>query len=327
MWPPTIVPFNLVKSLCAILLGILLAGCAATTSLSAGAALGNAGVSAATTMRQAAVVSPADLQRLAASDAFMAGYYGSSDPAAMAQRQTLISQINQELAARAAVLGDLADTYAALANLATYDASGSFSTAFTALAKSADAYSALTKGPQLSAADTSLVATTGGALVALAQKEQIRVASARIVPLLEQVVAAMEKYQPAFTGFRDVVISQESDAAVVLYGSGLFSAVPALNAIGAPYGYAATANADKQLADPKNRAARTGLAAVQAAQLRQQIALLGTAFDQSLDALKKLPAQHAALANGTPVDFTQLAADISALQVTVSQMTAAAAAK
>ena len=109
----------------------------------------------------------------------------------------------------------------------------------------------------------------------------------------------------------------------------IFSAVPALNAIGAPYGYTAIANADRmlRLSAPKYRAARAGLAAVQAEQSNQQSALISNSFDRSLSVLRKLQAQHAALANDQPLDLAGLAADLTALQATINQLAAALALK
>ena len=60
-----------------LLFGVVLAGCS-TTTLSAGAALGNAGKEAALAMQQAALVSPVEMQRLMLSDAFLGGFNNGS---------------------------------------------------------------------------------------------------------------------------------------------------------------------------------------------------------------------------------------------------------
>ncbi len=309
-----------------LLLGVVLVGCS-TTTLSTGAALGNAGKAAASAMQQAALVSPVEVQRLMVSDAFLQGIYKDPVPAAIKKRHDDIAKIQKELANRAAVLSNLASAYDAMASLSVYDASGSYNTALTGLAGSVSTYLKGAGLPPLAANVSPLVSQVAGLIAGAIQKQMIRDASAGIMPKLAAVIAAMEKYQTAFVGFKEIVESQGGDAANVLYGSGLFSALPVLNAIGTPYGYTAIANADRMLATPKYRAFRAGLAAVQAEQSSQQSALISTAFDQSLSVLRKLQSQHAALANDQPIDLAGLATDLSALQTTINQLVTALALK
>ena len=314
------------SSLTLMLLGIWLAGCS-TATLSAGAALGNSGKAAAAAMQQAAVVSPAELNRLMVSDAFVVARYGDPIPTEIASRRDVIAKLQKELASRAAVLNNLAATEDAFANLASYDASGSYNTALTGLVGSTNAY---LKGAGLSpspANDSALIPLVGGLIASTLQKQMVRDASAKITPLLAQVIAAMEKYRSDFVGFRETIVNQESDAANVLSGAGLYSSIPILNSIGAPYGYTAIPSADKMLADRKYRPVRAGLAAVQAALAQQQVALVATSFDQSLSALRKLKTQHIALENDQPLDLAGLASDVSALQATINQLITALALK
>jgi hypothetical protein len=300
------------------LLGLLLTACASTT-LPGAAKLGADGKAAATAMQQAALASPDDIQRLKLSDAFMASYVGPTAATGMTQRSELIAKIQQELTLRAAVLGSLANTYGALAALASYDASGSFNTALSSLNTAVTAYAkAANLSPPPSVA--AQVPSGGGFLASMVQTEMVRSASHQMVPQLNQAIAAMQSYEPVFTGFKEIAESQGGDAATVLYSSGLFSMSPLLNQLGTQYGYTASPDADRLLGQPRNRALRQELAQAQASQTVDQLKLVSTAYDQSLAALQKLPAQHAALENGTPLDLSQLEADLTALQQTVARL-------
>ena len=261
------------------------------------------------------------------SDAFLMAFYGNPAPAAIVTRHATVAKLQKELASRAAVLGNLADSYDALASLASYDASGSFNTALGGLVGSTNAY---LKGAGLNTIppnDSALIPLVGGLLASTIQQQMVRDASAKIRPRLADVIAAMEKYQSEFVNFRKAVVDQGGDAAIVLSGSGLFSAVPALNAIGSPYGYTAIGSADRILANPKFQQARLGLAAVQAAQAQQQVTLVATTFDQSLSLLRRLQAQHVALENSQPTDLAGIATELGALQATINQLQAALALK
>jgi hypothetical protein len=313
-------------SLILIFFGIWLAGCS-TTTLPAGAALGNSGKAAATAMQQAAIVSPAELDRLMLSDAFLVPFYGNPISAAIAIRHDLIAKLPKELASRAALLSNLAATEDALASLASYDASGSYNTALNGFVSSANAY---IKGAGLTpipANDSAVIPLVGGLIASTVQKQMVRDASAKITPHLAQVITVMEKYQTDFESLRELIVSQGADTANVLYGTGLYSSIPLLNSIGAPYGYTALPSADKMLTDPKYRRVRAGLSVVQAELAKQRAALVVTAFDQSLTVLRRLKTQHIALENDQPLDLAALASDVTALQATINQLSAALALK
>jgi hypothetical protein len=302
--------------------GLLLAGCSATT-ITSGATLGAAGKAAAITMHQAAILSPDFVQRLESSDSFLMAYYGGAAADQIKQRHKLVEIIQGELALRASVLDNLANAYTSLNNLASYDASGSFNTALAGLVTATNAYLQSANIPQLTSTASSLLPAAGGFLIGELQGHQIRDASKKILVPLEQVIAAMTKYEPEFIGFRQIVISQSGDAAQVIYDTGFYSVTPLLNSIGAPYGFTALPNADTKLAEPKNRNLRAGLNAAQTALVQGQAALVSTAFDQSLSAMRKLQSQHEALDKSAPLDLSQVLEVVGQLQATVARMTAA----
>jgi hypothetical protein len=308
--------------LVAAVVGLLLAGCS-TTTLTSGAALGAAGKTTATTMHQAAILSPDLVQRFELSDSILMGYYNGVAADQIKLRHKLVEAVQGELALRASVLDNLADAYTALDNLASYDASGSFNTAAGGLVTATNAYLKGANMAQLPSDASSLLPAAGGFLVGLFQGHQVRDASDKILVPLKQVIAAMEQYEREFVGFKQIIVSQSGDAAQVIYNTGLYSVAPLLNSIGAPYGLTALPNADAKLAEAKNKSMRAGLNAGQTTLVQAQTASVSTAFDQSLSAMKKLQSQHEALDNGAPLDLSQLLEIVGELQATVATMTSA----
>lgn len=301
-----------------ILVMALAAGCASKT-LTSGAALSTAGKVASSAMKQAAISSPDAIQYLKDSDRLLSSLYGNAAQPQLKQRFALMDSIQKELSLRAAVLESLGETYSALLDLASYDASAAVTTSLTSLVASANAYLKAANSNPIPTDVSGSAPLVAGIVVNLVQQHDIRETSGEIATILDAVIQAMEKYRSSFIGFKEIVTSQSADSATILFGAGFYSVSPLLNYYGGPYGYVAVADADKRIALPQNQRFRAALTSIGAGRTQDRVALVSTAYDQSLSALRKLKIEHEALQNGGTLQLSDVFAAIGELQDTVAK--------
>ena len=169
----------------------LLAACSNGTLTSAGT-LSKAGQTAAAAAGQAAVASGDQYSAYKDAEIFIHGFAGAppKDPAL-----TAIEDKNEaELTSRAQLFSSLAKVYAALGNLAGYDASTEFQADVSNLFTSVNAYQKAVNQPQVNAKATELVPPAAGALAGLIQSQMVLTASNQIRQQVVNVIAIM--FQP-----------------------------------------------------------------------------------------------------------------------------------
>lgn len=294
---------------------VLLAGCGAQQTLTAGATLGAAGQKAALAMKQAAVLSGEQLETARMARTFSEAYLPNPQGAALeADNARQFEEIEQKLAARAKFLDSLSASYGALGDLAAYDAAGKFNTAFAGLTKDTQGLLAALHAEPLPATPVGVVQQFAGIAVSLAQREQVVAASRAMQPLLQRAIDAMTADAVHYKRLLTIYVAHTNDAARSLYVGNALSVASVVERLGAPSGLKPVPDVDRVVnANPRLR--RALHAVIDPRILDMQQGLVGE-YDKSLAALVKLKALHASLEQGQPLDLEALIAIIDELQKT-----------
>lgn len=291
-----------------------LSACADST-LKIAVDLGKAGQTAASNANQAAVVSADQFATYRDGEVFDHAYvYGPPQDAAATSKE----DANQkELNARADLFTSLSKAYASLGDLAGSDASTTAEARIKTLFDTVGSYAAVVKPV------SAIVAPVAGEIVKAVQAQKAIVAADQIKVQLNNIIGIMENHSISIRYLSDKksIIKEMAGNATILLDRGLLSAKPAAEAMGKPFGLAPVDNFDAKLrTDPR---ARAGMNAVITSHLVQSVERVGTAYDDSLKALKALLPEHDKLDAGVPLDLTQLEQALQKLDTTVTAIASA----
>jgi len=298
-------------------------GCATNTTLAGGANLAKAGQSAATQMQQNVTLSANTILTLRKAVAFNDGYNGAVGNANSQQFLANVSGIQGNLKKYASWLQSLSSSYAALGDLANYDAAGNFNSSIASLAGDTTNLAAALGRPVAVPPDaTAGVKVIGDLLIVSRQAHEIKQGSEHIESFLTNVISMLEApaTKQQLTTIQKEVSGQIDQAAQVLFDNGMSTYSTLLDDIGAPLNLKTTSNADEVV--KANKQILAGLKNVANESFAEQISAQGDAYDQSLSALKALIPLHESLRNGAPLNLSSLTTIINQLQTTAAMFSA-----
>lgn len=300
----------LVAVFCALALG----ACSSLT-LTDAATLSRAGQAASLQMEQNASVSAETLTALKRAVAFNDGFnnaVGNPDSQKFVADEAII-QTN--LARYAKALTSLSSAYAALGDLAGYDASGSFNTAMDKLAADTQSFIAgIDPAIKVPAVVPVAARSFGGIVISSMQADAIVDASAQIEQQLKTLIDVLKERdtRKLLVLNSAMVQGQLTQAAAEGFASGAYSYAPLLDSLGAPLNLKSTAKADELV--PKNEKLLAGLRNVVITEAGGPADALGASYDKSLAALDALVPLHESLQNGAPLNLATLTAIVGKLQ-------------
>jgi len=304
----------------------------ATKTLPIAVKLSQTGQQAASTLQSSIILSDAQLNSLHKFTIFHAAF----KRAACIEAKKSIDVCNERMATEKEIIGDideiqniltsdtkwltsLRESYAALGELANYDASTKFISAFDGLTASTNSLAAALKSTPPSSEMTSIFKYAGGQIVGFVQANKVIAASKAIHAELDRAITLLSNpdIKDIYTSLQKKYYDSLNESALILSNKGTLSFKPLINEVGATAGLAATANTDKLIRE--NKSLRVGLNAVINETYRQKIVDVTRAYDKSLAALKELAKLHSELENSSGFDATQLAITIGQLQSLAAQ--------
>jgi hypothetical protein len=229
---------------------VFLTGCTEATLMSA-KNLSLVGQSASTQAGNNAILSPSGFNLYQDSVAFQAGLAGGTpDPA----ETILANEVQQELVKRAAVFESLSSAYAALGNLASYDASGNFNTAFGSLVKDVNSYLNVVQKSPINPGATSLIQSFGTIFIGLAQKHEIIVASKNLRVPLDGMINALSDplVKTQYYTFQQKATNNIGNTVRYLYHKKIYQTGNILDGFGQVYGLKTGSNLDQILSQKGN---------------------------------------------------------------------------
>lgn len=327
-WTVCLMPMKEAGSLFAILLGIfisalMVSGCSSTT-LTSGANLAKAGQTVANQMEQNATLSSDAMLNLRQAVAFNDGFNGQAGNSSSATFLNNVQQIQDNLSQYARMLESLSAVYAALGDLATYDAVGSFNTSFANLAKDSNQFlQGIHSGVQVGPVTTSAVKAGGGILLGFVQAKDVKDASRSIRLVLQTVIPVLDdqRTRQLLILNKQQVTGQVDQAAETLFFSGVYSYDPLLDALGAPMNFKSNPQSASVVA--KNAKLERGLRNVVIETASEQSDQIADSYDKSVAALKALIPLHESLENGAPVNVGTLSVLVTQLETIATSLESA----
>jgi hypothetical protein len=300
--------------LAAVAATIALSGCSSVT-LTAGANLAKVGQTTADQMEQNATISVDAMSGLRKAVAFNDGFNNAIGNPASASFLKSMTDVQTKVSQYAKMLESLSAAYAALGDLASYDAVGGFNTAYAALVKDSNQFLQTTGTPKrIPATASSVVAAGAGVFVGYVQAEKVKDASRAIEKWLRAIIPILD--DPATRKLlilnKQAAVAQISQAAATLFATGVYSYDPLLDVLGAPLNLKSTAQSDAVVA--KNPKIKSGLSNVAIELANEQSDQIAAAYDASVAALKALLPLHQSLENGAPLNLGTLQTIVDRLQ-------------
>ncbi len=303
-----------------VLLTPLLGGCA-STALTAGAGLAKAGQAAATQMEQNATLTAAQYTALKEAVVFGDGFAGLPDNPASKSFLAHESSIQSKLAVYGQWLESLSSAYAALGDLAGYDAAGSFAMASGALCGStSDLIKTLSADAAVPAAACPTVQTAGGWVLGAVQAGEVTDESDKIEAILKTMVPILSdpNTRSLIILNNQLVQDQISGTAQNLYATGVYSCAPLLNDLGTPLGLKTVDDVDSVVA--KNHNIRNGCLNYISVAVADNLDGIGKSYDKSVEGLNRLIKLHDSLKAGKPLDFDSINAILAGLQTFAAKL-------
>jgi hypothetical protein len=297
---------KLVVGILCVALIMGLSGCA-TTTLTDGSNLAQAGQTAASVMEQNVTLSASSVQALKEAVAFNDGYNKAVGNTNSQVFITNIVSIQGKLAQYGNWLESLSSSYSALGSLAGYNASGSFNSSITSLeANTTNFANAIGKPISIPSDIASGVSTAGGLFLGWKQSRDVKQASRQIECNLTNVIAILDDpdARQQLVAIHEEVAGPIDQAALTLINNGVGSYSPLINELGSPLGITATANTDDIV--KANKQLLAGLRNVELESVDEQISSQGATYDKSLAALKALVPVHESLQNGSPINMSTI---------------------
>jgi hypothetical protein len=225
------------------------------------------------------------------------------------------AQIGTKLAAYGSMLEKLAGAYAALGDLAAFDASGSFSTASSSLCGSASTLiTTLSSSRRVPDSFCDNASSGGGLVIGAVQSHQLIDASNRIEAVLQAVIPIL-----ADPNTRNLIVMngalvqrQIVGAAKDLFASKVFSCGPVLDDLGAPLNLKPIAGADALVAANPNL--RRGCVNAISLAAEETTEAVGKSYDKSVEGLNALIPLHERLKAGASLNLTTIDTIVTSLQ-------------
>lgn len=207
---------------------------------------------------------------------------------------------------------ELGKTYDAFGDLASYNASGAVETSIANLSAAVNEHAGDDDSARVPENISGLIGAGGGLIAGEAQKRAVVASSREIRLRLEAFTKAMRGRRGLFVNVRSEQVRTGYSAARVLFCAGYMDARPILR--GAASGYGMDPIVPGSPITGKDGTLSAGVDAVLAGRSIAAQADVLTAFDQVVDALDSLVAQHRKLEAGQPVDIKTLAARAATLR-------------
>lgn len=242
-----------------------------------------------------------------------------------------LHKLNRALAARAAMMGALANTYTAFGELASYGAAQQTESALDNLAGAGQAYAGAldVQWPPIASAAGKIAALAGGWLVAGVQARQLREASILIRQRLEAIIRVMEKERQALSLIREEIVRGNQQTAIALWRLGIGSPFPIIESQIGSFGLTVDQGALERRMNEMPAAERAQLrAAIDSVidlRARRKQALEADLVEANIDALRRLVAEHRAFEHDKPLDLQAVSEQISRMRAIVEQINQASA--
>jgi len=299
---------------------LALGGCASGT-LTAGVNLAKVGQTAALQMEQNATVSSATMLSLRKAVAFNDGFNASIGNPSSKTFLKNADEIQSRISQYAKMLESLVSTYSALGDLASYDAVGSFNTAFATFNTDANKFLQTVQPTlQIPQEATSAVQVGGGIVIGLIQAHEIKGASRIIKAKLQIIIPILEdqKTRELLILNKKEIAGQVNQAAETLFACGAYSYGPLMDDLGAALNLKTNSQADAVVA--KNQKLKSGLMNVAIELGNEQSDQMEAAYDKSVAALKALVPLHESLEKGAPLNLDTVMAITSQLQTIATSL-------
>jgi uncharacterized protein YceK len=299
---------------------LALGGCSSVT-LTAGANLSKVGQTAAAQMEQNATTSSTAMLSLRKAVAFNDGFNGQIGNPDSKTFLTNVDAIQSIISQYAKMLDSLASTYSALGDLASYDAVGSFNTAFATLDKDTTKFlQSVHSTSQIPQETASAVQAGGGIVIGIIQANKIKNASRIIRAKLQMIIPIVDnpKTKNLLILNKELTTEQLNQAAETMFDCGVYSYGPLLDDLGVPLNLKSNSQSDAVVAN--NEKLKRGLRNVADELGNQQIDQMAASYDKSVTALKALVPLHESLEKGAPLNLDTVLAITSQLQTIATSL-------
>jgi hypothetical protein len=217
-----------------------------------------------------------------------------------------ILSIQQKLTSQSQWLSSLRKAYAALGELAAYDAKNNFTTALGSLTSATNILATTMGGATIPSVVTDAASALGGQVVDYAKAQKVVAASKAIHVQLDRAVAMLtdKDSQDIYTFLQEEYLTTAVKTDLALLDNNAVSYKQLVNAMGATTGLSAAADIDKRVRD--NKHLKSGLRAIISEVYKQKIAKITLSYEKSIDALKALQKVHAELEANKELSLPQL---------------------
>jgi hypothetical protein len=301
-----------------VLVAVVTAGCSGV-SIDAARQLGLSGGAVAAEAKQAAIASDEEYLRARDAEALFHGLVGlSGSDKKLEEILRLLDSIHLELTKRGIVFERMTRLYEAFGDLAGFDAATATEAALNDLGGAIQDYAQqLNRTPPASKDATAVISKIGGLLASEIQKAKIKEASALIRGQVEAFARLLGDplVREQMVGFRDLLGTDRKVALLAVWRAGVLDPKPLLDDLGSVGGLVGHKDAAQRIADDARL--RNALGAVLDRRLAMRQELLEQGYDASVDALKRLGAEHEKLENEQPIDLARLRTMVGQLRAVV----------
>lgn len=310
------------------LTSLVLSGCASKT-LSTAVTLSAKGQEAVTTFYAKTLLSDAKLQTLNNMLIFNKQYeIGVLNLAADSDKEQEIWKEIKEyqtyIRTNTPWLKSLQDAYAALGELANYDATTNFDAAYKQLVTQTNTLASKLTGTTLPSIATDIFGKAAGQVLVLYQKHRIILASKAIKSQLEATIGILSDAQikSAFLLLPEHYLRTARQTLSYLYNKKLVATSSMVNELISPFDMKAPANADQTIQNNK-KLRDLFHKYFDEAKIRPQLEYIGSTYDENIKLLQALIKLHDALEQSGSLDPTQINILVSDMQAMTNNVASA----
>ena len=214
-------------------------------------------------------------------------------------------------------LKSLQDAYAALGELASYDATGNFDAAYKNLVTQTNSLATKLTGATLPSLATDVFGKAAAQALVLYQKNKIILASKAIKAQLETTLGILSdaEIKSALLLLPEHYLRTARQTLSYLSKNNLIATSPLINELVSPLDMKASANADQTMQHNK-KLNDLFQKYFDETKMRPQIESLGATYEENIKLLQALVKLHATLEQSGSFDFTQINILISEMQAT-----------
>jgi len=259
-----------------------------------------------------------EFQNATEAEIFMHAYAGVETPARILETGNIAML---ELSKRKTVFSRLADTYAALYDLASNDAPARMETAINTLGDAVNDYGAtLGSAPFMSTESVTIAGAISRAALTAKKKKMIMHSSALIRERLGRLLKMLENplVRQQMVTWKTNLAQNRASLIQMLMTQGVLDTTPLLHRMGSDAGLQGAAEASEIIR--KNQRLRNGLEQVIAYRLQNNLLAIDKGYDAACSAIRELIVMHETLEKGEPLTVAAVRSTIAELQVITDKL-------